>query len=131
MRGGLDASAGTFSKNISNNLLVISTDKIILTYKIGGQFTKDNLSIKFNLGDEVKNWTFGMENKGNLFGTTRTLDGMNGDWIGNDPNKILQLEEGIISRDGWCCIDDSKKPLFDNSDYPWVMERPKKNYQRA
>jgi len=118
-----------FSKNISNNLLVISTDKIILTYKIGGQFTKDNLSIKFNLGDEVKNWTFGMENKGNLFGTTRTLDGMNGDWIGNDPNKILQLEEGIISRDGWCCIDDSKKPLFDNSDYPWVMERPKKNYQ--
>jgi alpha-glucosidase (family GH31 glycosyl hydrolase) len=118
-----------FSKSISDNVLTINTGEIILNYKIGSQFSAENLSVKFNLGDEVKQWTFGMENKGNLLGTTRTLDGTDGDIYGNDENKKVKLEEGIISREGWSCIDDSQKPLFDNSDYPWVMERPKKNYQ--
>jgi alpha-glucosidase (family GH31 glycosyl hydrolase) len=30
----------------------------------------------------------------------------------------------LISRDGWVLIDDSKRPIFDHSDWPWVQPRP-------
>ena len=29
-----------------------------------------------------------------------------------------------MSRDGWVVVDDSARPLFDDSDWPWVIERP-------
>lgn len=92
-----------FSKNISGDVLTITTNELKLSYKLkSGKFTNDNLSIEFNLGNDKKLWTFEMENKGNLKGTTRTLDGTNGDIYGNDENRKVILEEGIISREGWC-----------------------------
>jgi hypothetical protein len=48
-------------------------------------------------------------------GTIRTLDGVKGS---------TPLGAGLISRDGWVVVDDSERPLFDNSDWPWVMQRP-------
>lgn len=119
-----------FTKKIADNILEIETGDLKLIYKIGNEkFSKDNLSIEFLLGKDKKEWHFGEENKGNLLGTTRTLDGTDGDTVLSTPRRKLKLEDGILSREGWCCIDDSQKPLFDNSDYPWVMERPKKDYQ--
>ncbi|MFH1197727.1 MAG: TIM-barrel domain-containing protein [bacterium] len=118
-----------FSKEIKDNLLTIKTDELKLIYKLGTcEFSPENLSVEFMIGGVLKKWIFGMENKENLLGTTRTLDGADGDNYTYE-NKKIQLEEGIISREGWCCIDDSQKPLFDNSDYPWVMPRPEKKYQ--
>src|SRR5204863_6819110 len=73
-------------------------------------------------------WRPGMEDKGNLMGTTRTLDGALG---GNTREPI---DPGLISRDGWVLVDDSSRPLFDSADFsftqgekspwPWVMQRP-------
>jgi alpha-glucosidase len=92
--------------------LVLRTEQLTLRYKSPGEFSSDNLNAKFG----AVAWTPGMEDKGNLQGTIRTLDGVKGS---------TPLGAGLISRDGWVVIDDSDRPLFDNSDWPWVMERPK------
>jgi len=73
-------------------------------------------------------WHPGMEDKGNLGGTTRTLDGA----LGGKTRE--PIGPGLISRDGWAIVDDSTRPLFDSADFsfpqgqaspwPWVVERP-------
>ena len=55
-----------------------------------------------------------MRDTANLLGTTRTLDGAKG---------AVPLEPGLVSRDGWVVVDDTKRPLFDNSPWPWVIPR--------
>ena len=47
----------------------------------------------------------------------------------NEPRHELQLEDGILSRDGWTLIDDSSGLLFDNSDFSWVKERENRTVQ--
>ena len=39
------------------------------------------------------------------------------------------LEPGLLAKDGWSFIDDSKNFLFDNSNWAWVEERKDKNGQ--
>ncbi len=95
--------------------LVLRTDKLTVRYKAPGEFTAANLSAQFDLNGQTVTWTPGMEDKGNLEGTIRTLDGVKGS---------TPLGRGLISRDGWVVVDDSSRPLFDNSDWPWAMERP-------
>lgn len=98
--------------------LIITTDKLILRYKRGsGRFAADNLSISFALNGQLVSWHPGMEDTLNLKGTTRTLDGTNGE-------KDVKLEQGLISRSGWSLIEDSHTPLFDGSEWDWVMQRP-------
>ena len=106
-----------FTKKEIDGFLHISTDKMRLKYKIGsGKFVEDNLSVDFKVNGKNTTWKIGMPNNGNLLGTTRTLDGVDG------PAK--NLEQGIISRDGWYLIDDSERPIFDNSEWAWVKARP-------
>jgi hypothetical protein len=90
--------------------------KTRLAYKSGsGPFSPDNLSVSCEIPGQKITWHPGMEDKGNLLGTTRTLDGIRG---------ATELDPGLLSRDGWTLIDDSERPLFDNSDWPWVTPRP-------
>jgi len=106
-----------FTKKESKGELQIVTDVLKLKFKTGqGKFTDTNLSVDFMVNGKTTSWKPGLANTKNLLGTTRTLDGVDG------PAK--DLEKGIISRDGWYLIDDSERPLFDNSDWPWVMARP-------
>ncbi|HEU5402182.1 MAG TPA: TIM-barrel domain-containing protein [Terriglobales bacterium] len=98
--------------------LVLRTEKLELRYREkSGKFGEKNLSVAFDLDGKRVSWHPGMEDAGNLKGTTRTLDGVRG--------SDTTLEPGLVSRDGWVVIDDSKRLLFDNSDWPWAMERPK------
>jgi alpha-glucosidase (family GH31 glycosyl hydrolase) len=101
--------------------LVITTDALELRYKKGsGQFSEANLKVSFAMEGVEKSWMPGMENSGNLLGTTRTLDGCDGGntWDG----KPIQLEDGILSRDGWFLLDDSPNFLFDDPEWSWVSE---------
>jgi alpha-glucosidase (family GH31 glycosyl hydrolase) len=109
-----------FTKKEDDKTLLITTSKLSLLYtKSKDRFSADNLIITFVDKTNPTVWKPGTPNAGNLLGTTRTLDGCNGDKRNNgDP---IKLEEGIISRDGWYVIDDSHNFLFDNSDWPWVM----------
>lgn len=101
--------------------LIIKTDVLELRYKKGsGKFTEANLTISFTNNQKEFTWKPGVKNSGNLLGTTRTLDGCDGDktWEGNP----IVLEEGILSKDGWYVLDDSSNFLFDNSTSQWVSE---------
>ena len=106
--------------------VVITTSKLRLTYKkTDGPLTAQNLSITSTkeLG-QTFTWTPGTEQKGNLKGTYRTLDGFNGEKHMYENQRPLPFEDGLIATDGWTLIDDSKGLLFDGSkDWDWVTER--------
>lgn len=106
-----------FEAKAEGDWLVITTGELVVKYrKNSGRFSADNLEIKFKLNSDTITWRPGMKNRGNLLGTIRTLDGVKG---------ATDLEPGLLSRDGWVLIDDSDRPLFDDSDWHWVVERPR------
>ena len=108
----------TITLNESDEYLTITTDKLVIRYKKdSGKFTPDNLSIRFIVNQKPVTWVPGMVDTLNLKGTTRTLDGTDGE-------KDVQLEQGLISTSGWACINDSDRPLFDGSEWNWVTPRP-------
>ncbi len=110
--------------------LKIVTAALTLTYidKGDGHFTADDLSIQLNVGGTLAVWRPGLPDTGNLQGTTRTLDGALGSHT-REP-----IGPGLISRSGWVLVNDTKRPLFDSTDFrflhgekspwPWVMPRP-------
>ena len=103
----------------------ITTAKLKLKYKKGsGAFTADNLSIS-SLKGVVPSFTWkpGMVQEHNLKGTYRTLDRYNGEIRSGTTDEKMPIEDGILATDGWTLLDDSQSYLFDNSDWPWVMER--------
>ena len=119
----------THEKAPDGNRTVINTTELALVYKPGnsdGKFSADNLSITFSLNGKKIVWKPGMEDTGNLLGTTRTLDRVRG--------SDVKLEPGLVSRDGWTVVDDSARPLFDSANFafaegaqnpwPWVVTRP-------
>lgn len=106
----------TFKVTTEQGWLIINTGKLLLKYlKNSGEFNENNLLISFDVGGHHVIWHPGSVDGGNLMGTTRTLDGVKG-WT--------KLDQGLLSRSGWCLVDDSNSPLFDNSNWKWVMARP-------
>ena len=106
-----------FTATESGGWLTIQTERLTLKYQMrSGRFTETGLSVAFPLNGKTVAWRPGMADTGNLLGTTRTLDGVRG--------SNTKLEPGLVSRDGWVLVDDSMRPLFDNSDWPWVLPRP-------
>lgn len=112
----------------------IRTAEILLSYVKGsGKFTKKNLEIK--AADGFFTWRPGMQQKENLKGTFRTLDGLDGDvqtqtWVADmKKGEVRQFEDGLLSRDGWTLIDDSESYLFDDSEWAWAKEREAKPCQ--
>ncbi|HKI45241.1 MAG TPA: TIM-barrel domain-containing protein [Balneolales bacterium] len=105
----------------SNGDLIIDTGKLKLSYKENsGKFTDDNLSVQFQLNGQWHTWQPSMKDTANMKGTIRTLDGVNGP---------AALPSGLIARDGWYVVNDSGRPLFDNSDWPWVVPRKENGQQ--
>ncbi len=121
-----------YTRKEKSGWLTITTDKLELRYKINsGKFTNKNLQVKYLDKTDAFTWYPGMKQQNNLKGTSRTLDAHDGDIHVHSPegkNK-LELEDGLLSTDGWTFIDDSKSLLFDNSDWPWVEERSQSNSQ--
>ena len=104
-----------FTKRNENGWLVLATQALRLRYRQGsGRFGPGNLSIALKNADTTVTWRPGTSDTANLGGTTRTLDGAAGP---------VPLEKGLVSRDGWALVDDSDRPLFDASPWPWVVQR--------
>ena len=122
-----------FKVSRSGKKVTIRTADVTLTYKGDGKFDEGNLSVAFSLpaGTDKKGrpvskevtWHPGMDDSGNLLGTTRTLDGYSGDNTKTrDP-----FDKGVASRDGWAVIDESTRQVFVpvKSDWKnWVANRP-------
>lgn len=116
-----DLEPPAFSVQYPSDSLLIRTDKLTLVYKKGsGRFTQTNLHVKLSIANREIIWHPGLDDTANLGGTIRTLDGVKGP---------VPLEPGLLSRDGWVVVDDSERPLFDTTDWPWVMPRPGGEHQ--
>lgn len=128
-----DYPACDYHVDSSDSLVTITTDKMQLRYRPGsGPFSADNLAITSGSGLPGNfEWRPGMKQTANLKGTTRTLDGLDGDvqtqtWC-TDMNQgdIRVLDDGLLARDGWTLINDSGSYLFDDDpEWPWVADRP-------
>ncbi len=118
-----------FGTKTRGGWLEIRTAHMDLKYRVGsGRFTEDNLRIEFSMNGKTKRWKPGDENTGNLKGTARTLDRFDGrveHWSGEE----IDLGQGIVSRDGWALVDDSHRPRFDDSEWPWVEARSGRDHQ--
>ena len=112
----------------SGSKVVITTAKLRLEYRKGsGRFTAENLMIRSLKGvNPAFQWKPGMKQQANLGGTFRTLDGMNG---GERDGKKVEMPDGLLARDGWTLIDDSRNFLFDSTDWAWVKQREDKEGQ--
>lgn len=120
----------------SGKYLEILTHDIKLRYlKNSGAFTSFNLSIESAKDNAFKFlWKPGMKQQRNLKGTRHAYDAVKGRTVmyGKDEGKVLELEDGLIARDGWTLIDDSKTPLFiEDKDWQgheitkeWLSSRP-------
>ncbi len=118
----------SFTTSLLNGDLLIETDKLVMQYRIGTKPSPETLKITFDLNGKKVEWHPGMKDELNLKGTTRTLDGANGD------SKRSELEDGLISRSGWALIDetaprgdDSRSLLFTKGGVEgmdWWRQRP-------
>jgi len=110
-----------FTTRNDQGWLVISTSDLEVRYaNRGNQFSDSNLSVTIKSMNPQVTWKPGTPDTANLGGTIRTLDGVQG---------ATKLEPGLLSRDGWVVVDDSRRPLFDNSDWPWVLPRDTNDHQ--
>jgi len=107
----------TFDVERSTDRITIRTGSLALTYHETGEgFTDKTLSVVLTqlIDGKTVFWKPGTPETGNLMGTARTLDGFSG---------AAPLEPGILSRDGWALVDDSKRLLFDGSSWEWMTPR--------
>ncbi|MFO7820403.1 MAG: glycoside hydrolase family 31 protein, partial [Halanaerobacter sp.] len=92
--------------------LIIETEKLILNYEdLGEGFNQENLKIEVK--DLAEEWYLGQEDSGNLKGTIRTLDTIDG---------YTELNKGLLSRNGWAVVDDSTTLIFDE-ETGWLERR--------
>lgn len=91
----------------------IQTKSLRIRYD-GKPFEESILSVRLRKPDNGCDleWYYGKNEDRNLFGTARTLDEANGS---------IPLEKGILSRDGFAVLDDSKTILL--TEDGWVNER--------
>lgn len=97
-----------FRVKCDEDTLHIITARFHLTYD-KGPFSPSGLtaSVKGHFGPHSSIWRYGAP-ASNLGGTARTLDEIDG---------RTELENGVISRQGFATIDDSKSMLFDDSQW--------------
>eukprot|EP01113_Clastostelium_recurvatum_P009833 TRINITY_DN1478_c0_g1_i10.p1 TRINITY_DN1478_c0_g1~~TRINITY_DN1478_c0_g1_i10.p1 ORF type:complete len:939 (-),score=226.57 TRINITY_DN1478_c0_g1_i10:178-2994(-) len=122
-----------FTSGSSNGVFTLTTSALSLTYNyVSGspEFTPDNLRVQL-LGQDglTGSWAPNTTNTGNLLGTLRTLDGVNGAINLNCTqlnNPSLHCTFGLISTLGWSLVDDSSNALFTpavSGQWQWMQAR--------
>ncbi len=110
---GRDVLAENVVVKRNDDTVVIDTGKIQISYTPNGRpFSRENLTAVVRAGDRVIAWKPESRQTHNLGGTIPTLDQVKGP---------VDLGEGILSRDGWYLLDDSRGFLLLND---WVEPRP-------
>lgn len=103
---------------LADGAVSLDTGKVKIVYR-GGAFTSDTLSATFEVAGRPASWRFGDGDAGNLMGTRRTLDWV-WDWDSLRDGPRGKMEKGILSRDGWVLVDDSRTYLMENG---WAAAR--------
>ncbi len=108
----------------------IKTKSVTLRYDGSGKFNGDNLSVAFRMNGKTVTWKPGMDDKGNLMGTIRTLDGCEG--FQKLTKRGDEMDKGVVSRDGWAIVDESSRHLLVENETTWgnwVAARPEGEVQ--
>lgn len=100
-----------FQVKKSAETLEIVTDHLHLYYRSDLGFSPQGLWIE--LPGAERTWRFGDVDFENMKGTTRTLDQTAG---------AIELEPGLISRQGWGLVDDTSGLVF--NPHGWLENRP-------
>ncbi len=114
-RGDASLAIPDFTWEKNGDGIILKTSKTTLEWK-GGAFSETNLF--------VNGVAALAEDKENLYGTTRTLDG-----VESFKNLMPRMEKGLFSRRGVTVVDDTATPLLVPSGThwgKWVQERPKR-----
>jgi len=118
-----DQPVPSFTATTRDGKLLIDTGALRLTYTLdSGRFTASNLEVVSKSLAPAFAWHPGDPETGNLHGTARTMDRYSGERQ-IDTGKPLDLGQGLLSRDGWHLVDDSKSFLFDDAEWRWVKKR--------
>jgi alpha-glucosidase (family GH31 glycosyl hydrolase) len=134
-----------FRQSVKGKTLTVRTGALVLEYtETGRPFSRSNLSVTLTLNGKAVRWVPGKRDAGNLKGTAKTLDGVDGsvqkhwrsleqkdpdkpvlaasssgDWIWQGDMEPLALCDGLISRSGWAVVDDSTSPVLDPALCDW------------
>ncbi|KAA6301380.1 MAG: Oligosaccharide 4-alpha-D-glucosyltransferase [Candidatus Ordinivivax streblomastigis] len=102
-----------------NNRYTLTTPLMRIEYFDNGfPFGQQNLRVYFQHQGKEKSWLISHENKhGNLGGAITTLDGI---------RSPVELQEGLLSREGWYAIRDTHAPLLKNG---WLENRDPNHLQ--
>lgn len=93
-----DNTRPTFTVTHRNGFLLLDTPSLRLEYD-GKPFSREGLCISVKGGANGSDvWHYGDEPSGNLGGTARTLDGVNG---------RIDVGHGVLAMNGWAVLDDS------------------------
>ncbi len=118
----VETQAGKEAGDGGTPWLILETDELVLYYN-QKEFTADGLMIDVK-SVEGSRWRYGQE-PGDLKGTYRTLDGMDGEryiYV-KDPADCgkIELGTGLLSREGFSVIDDgASMPMTEDG---WVEQR--------
>lgn len=132
-----DFEVPEYTVNESDSKLEIITKYLIVTYD-KKKFSSNGLTVQMRGNPYLRKtgiWFFGDQEflkQGNLRGTASTLDNAVGDVyyrdsddetkIWGEPDKKIELCYGIMSKNGFSVIDDSKSLLF--AEDGWVVRPP-------
>lgn len=116
--------APAFQSDEKDGILTISTKYATLRYTVGQPFSAATLSVKSDNQDFAWAWSFGDDNSGNLLGTIRGLDRQDATPLNcslnarmDDNGEFNHCEWGLISRDGWSIVDDTRNFCLDPNDW--------------
>ena len=140
-----DFPAVSVTRKHDEGHVVLKSKDITLAYRDDGKpFHEGNLKIIFKISGKTRTWKPGQSNNGNLGATARTLDGVNGSKekravpnpfykkgaAGQEGKRYifvpceLDLGKGLLSRDGWTVLDDSKNVVMEKKGgTEWVAPR--------
>jgi hypothetical protein len=113
-----------FHTSESDGVLTISTNAVTLRYVVGQPFSASTLSVKSITQGFSWGWSFGDANSGNLLGTIRGLDRQNATPLNcslnsrmDDNGEFNHCEWGVVSKDGWSIVDDTRNFCLDANDW--------------
>lgn len=117
----------THHPTLPGSTLTIATSALKLTYQLGQPINSTSLSIvSTDSTSAFKSWAPGDRNDGNLLGTIKSLDevgpiSLNCTKVANVRvhDESLHCTWGLVSRDGWAVVDDTKSPAIDPTTGWW------------
>jgi alpha-glucosidase (family GH31 glycosyl hydrolase) len=109
----------------TDDSVYIETEHLRLKYNGNKPFNAGNLQIEGTTKSFKEKWFPGKKDRGNLKGTLRTLDGMNG-FMRNWAKKRVHLPDGLLSKNGWSIVDDST--TIARKKDGWIAGRPSDDY---